>query len=81
MIELFNMLGPEIRVILLDIADLGITNHFGYRVGSVKIKCLFNENTLEEIIGYYDPRYRENIIWSIEHFQKQRGLDELGILE
>ncbi len=47
---------------VLDISDLGIVTHFGYRVGAINIKFQINEGKPCEITGYYEPNQRRRVI-------------------
>jgi hypothetical protein len=59
---------PEFRASILDILDMGIITHYGYRVGAINFKILINECHPEIITGYYDPILRDFIDKKIKLF-------------
>ncbi len=61
----------KVSVAVLDIADMGIINYFGYRVGQIKIRFLVNDRP-EEMTGYYDPSWRHRITRGIQKYHESQ---------
>lgn len=60
---------------VLDISDVGIVTHYGYRVGAISIKLSVNEGKVHEIHGYYEPNQRRRVIEAVNRW-KLRKLEE-----
>jgi hypothetical protein len=69
------MVIPEIQASILDILDMGITTHYGYRVCVINFMISINESKPEEISGYYDPRLRDSIIKNLKRLNFQKAND------
>ncbi|MGA2332282.1 MAG: hypothetical protein ABSG75_11035 [Syntrophales bacterium] len=63
---------------VIDISDLGIVSHFGYRVGAINIKFQIGEGNPQDITGYYEPNQRRQVIAALNrwHLRKMEEEDD-----